>query len=301
MKPIALLTVAFCSLCLPAPAAQTYSARGLVLRVDKPHSSLLISCEEIAHFMQAMVMPFTVKDPKEIQEITTGTMIEFTLVVQREASYIESIRVRQYEGGEQDPLAAQRLKLIAAFSDPTTPPPQQQQLGQGVPDFKLIDQARREVSLSQFSGKTVVLTFTYTHCVLPNFCFRNSNNLRLLQKRFADRMGRDLVLMTVTFDPVHDTPEVLAKAAKTWNAVPGRWEFLTGAPEAVSALAGRFGMTYWSDEGLMNHALHTVVIDGQGKLAANLEGNQYTADELGDLVEFVLNQSQMPLRSARGQ
>jgi hypothetical protein len=42
------------------------------------------------------------------------------------------------------------------------------------------------------------------------------------------------------------------------------------------------------DEGLMIHALHTVVIDRQGKLVANLEGNEFTADQLGDLIQTVV-------------
>jgi hypothetical protein len=50
-----------------------------------------------------------------------------------------------------------------------------------------------------------------------------------------------------------------------------------------------FGMDYFPDEGLMNHSLHTAIIDRQGKLVANIEGNQFTADQLGDLVRTVLS------------
>lgn len=290
MKRVFLLCVAFLSPVFSNTAAQTYSARGLVLKVDKPHQGLLVSCEEIPNVMEAMVMPFSVRNPQEIDQLSVGTMIEFTLVVDGQTSYIQDIHVHPYQGEQQDPLTAERLKLMSGIIDPATAP-KQLKAGEHVPDFTLIDQAGRNVTLSQFSGKVVVLTFTYTRCVLPNFCFRNSNNLRRLQKRFDDRMGRDLILMTVTFDPVHDTPEVMAQSAKTWSAVPGRWEFLTGEPTAISAIAGRFGMTYWPDEGLMNHSLHTAIIDRQGKLVANLEGNEYTADELGDLVGSVLSQT----------
>jgi protein SCO1 len=290
MKRVFLLCTAFLAAAFSNTAAQTYSARGLVLKVDKPHRSLLVSCEQIPNVMEAMVMSFSVKNPQEIDQLSVGTMIEFALVVEGQTSYIQDIHVRQYQGEQQDPLAAQRLKLMSGIIDPATAP-KQLTAGERVPDFTLIDQAKRNVSLSQFSGKIVVLTFTYTRCVLPNFCFRNSNNLRRLQKRFDDRMGRDLILMTVTFDPVHDTPEVMAQSAKTWSAVPGRWEFLTGEPTAISTIAGRFGMSYWPDEGLMNHSLHTAVIDRQGKLVANLEGNEYTADELGDLVLSVLSET----------
>jgi protein SCO1 len=290
----------FLLLALHAPAAQRYAARGLILKVDKPHSSLLVSCEAIPNVMDAMVMPFAVRNSQEIEGLTAGTMIEFTLLVDGQDSYIESIHVRQYQGAEQDPLAAQRLKLMSAMVNPASAP-RQIQVGEHVPNFKLIDQARHDVTLAQFSGKTVVLAFTYTHCVLPNFCFRNSNNFRLLAKRFEERMGRDLVLITVTFDPEHDTPEVLARYAKTWSAEPGRWEVLTGDTAQVSALAGSFGLSYWFDEGLMNHSLRTAIIDGKGNLAANLEGNEYTADELGDLVAFIMDQPRSKRQFASGQ
>lgn len=50
-----------------------------------------------------------------------------------------------------------------------------------------------------------------------------------------------------------------------------------------------FGVNFWSSEGLLTHTLHTVIIDRKGKLAVNLEGNQFTAKQLGDLVESVMD------------
>jgi protein SCO1/2 len=48
-------------------------------------------------------------------------------------------------------------------------------------------------------------------------------------------------------------------------------------------------VAFFPDEGLMNHSLHTAVINRQGRLVANIEGNQFTADQLGDLTQSVLN------------
>ena len=76
------------------------------------------------------------------------------------------------------------------------------------------------MSLSALRGKVVVANFIYTSCALPNFCLRLANNFSVLQKRFAKQLGRDLVLLTVTFDPVHDTPEVLAKYAEPVEGQP---------------------------------------------------------------------------------
>jgi len=287
MKPSLLLAAVLLlgSLC---PGAQTYSARGLVLKVDKPENSLLISCEKIPDVMDAMVMSFSVRNPKELEGLAAGIMIEFTLVVNDTSSYIEEIHIHPYQGVEQDPSAARRLKWMASLAS-TPASPQELRIGERVPDFKLVDQNGRSVALSQFFGKVVALTFTYTHCVLPNFCFRNSSNFHQLQKRFAGRMGKDLILLTITFDPIHDTPEVLAQYAKTWNADPDNWRILTGSPSDISHVAAIFGMSYWSEEGLMNHSLRTAIIDRDGDLLANLEGNDYSADQLGDLVGSILN------------
>jgi len=87
-----------------------------------------------------------------------------------------------------------------------------------------------------------------------------------------------------SFDPIHDQPEILAGYAQTWKANPRAWRFLTGTVPQVRHVCGLFGVNFWPDEATLTHSLHTVIIDRQGKLAANLEGNLFTAEQLGDLV-----------------
>ena len=57
--------------------------------------------------------------------------------------------------------------------------------------------------------------------------------------------------------------------------------FLTGSLPEVQAVCRRFGLGFWQDDGLYTHSLHTFVIDRQGKLAADFEGNEFTAEQLG--------------------
>jgi protein SCO1/2 len=115
-----------------------------------------------------------------------------------------------------------------------------------------------------------------------------TNNFSRLAKRFNDRLGRDLTLLSITFDPEHDRPEVLAKYADTWKPDANGWRFLTGTLSGVKQVCGMFGENFWQDEGLLTHSLHTVVIDRQGRLVANLEGNHFSASQLGDLVEATM-------------
>jgi protein SCO1/2 len=215
-----------------------------------------------------------------------GAIVEFTLIVDTRTSHAEQIRVVRFENVEQDPFTASRLTLLneivsgAAAVKSLAP-------GETVPDFRLTDQKRRPVVLSGLRGKVVAVNFIYTSCALPNFCLRLANHFGVLQKRFRQQLGRDLVLLTVTFDPVHDTPDVLAKYAQQWRA-DASWHFLTGPEPEIQRVCHLFGVHAFPDEGLMDHSLHTVLIDRRGKLVANIEGNQFTAAQLGDLTERAL-------------
>jgi len=268
-------------------ATQRYSVTGLVLKVDHAGKTMTVSCQAIPGYMDAMAMPFTVRDGKLLDGVAPGVEIQFTLVVEKEDSYAEGIQVRKYESVEQEPLQARRLEILSSLAAPKSAT-SSLKVGDPVPNFTLIDQQRRSVSLSQFAGKVIALNFVYTRCPLPQYCFRMANNFGRLQKRFRERLGSDLVLLTVTFDPVHDQPEVLAEYARTWKADANTWHFLTGPPSEVNHICDLFGVGFWQDEGTLTHALHTAIIDREGKLAVNIEGNQFTPEQLGDLVQTIL-------------
>lgn len=284
--PAGYLLVLLCCITF-ALSEQRYSGRGLILKVDQVHKTVLVSSDAIPGYMEAMTMLYSVRDIKDLQGLSPGILVDFTLVVEPEASFAEGIRVHKYQGLEPDPLTARRLKLLNQVANPPTM--KAVAIGESVPNFTLTDQNRGKVVLSNFAGKVIVLNFVYTRCALPNFCFRSSNNLWLLQRRFRQRLGRDLVLLTVTFDPTHDDPMTLAKYAATWKADPKTWHFLTGSADDVHRICDLFGEDFFQDEGLMNHSLHTAIIDRKGKLVANLEGNEFSAEQLADFVETTLN------------
>ena len=268
-------------------STQQYPASGLVLRVDRAARIVVVSCNAIPGYMAAMAMPFSVRRVKDLEGLEPGVMIDFRLMVSKKSSYAQNVKARPFESLAQEPSQAQRLTLLQKVMDPGSAAARLMP-GQAIPDFTLTDQNQRTVSLHQFAGKVVALNFVYTRCPLPDYCYRFSNNFGRLQKRFAGRMGRDLVLLTLTFDPVHDQPEKLAVYAQTWKANPEVWRFLTGSADDVRRVCSWFGVEFWSDEALLTHTLHTVIIDRHGKLVTNIEGNQYSAEQLGDLVEVTM-------------
>jgi protein SCO1/2 len=263
-----------------------HAMRGMVLTVDAARKTVVVSHESIPNVMPAMTMPFEVRSPRELEGVVPGAVVAFTLVVSKESAYAEGLRIVRYESVEQDPLTARRLRLLEKMTGAGGTP---LAVGQAVPDFTLTDQARARVSLSQFRGKVVALNFIYTSCVLPQFCYRLANHFSAVQRRFKAQMGRDLVLLTVTFDPARDTPERLAEYARQWSADRSVWRFLTGGADEVRHVCRLFGVDAFPDEGLISHSTRTVVIDRRGALAASIEGNQHTAAQLGDLLAAVLH------------
>jgi len=288
MKFSAILVLLMAGMAGCARAEQRYNVVGMVIKAEPEHREVVVSCRAIPGYMEAMAMSFTVRDARELDGVAPGESIEFTLVVDGNNSFAEKIRVLAYESLERDPSTARRLGYLGKLLGPSTAA-DELRCGQAIPDFSLIDQNRHRVKLSQFTGKVVALTFIYTRCPLPNYCFRLSNNFGLLQTRFANRMGRDLILLSISFDPLHDQPDVLAQYGTVWRADARGWRLLTGPPEQVQKICRMFGVDSWAEEGLLTHSLHTAVVDRDGKLAANIEGNQFTAQQLGDLVQSVMD------------
>jgi protein SCO1 len=269
---------------LPAMAAQ-HAAQGMVLSADAAQHTIVVSCDAIPGYMAAMDMPFLVGDRNAFVWLKPGAMIRFT--IDGSAKRLRAEKIEQVVNFEPEPADAGGLSALNAAMRPDAPKPVE--IGHEVPDFTLIDQTGRAVRLSEFRGKVVALTFGYSRCPYPTYCLRLSRNLEQVEHRFHAQAGRDLVLITVAIDPEYDKGPVLAEYARSFHADPAVWHFLTGPLQDVQAVAGRFGMNFWRSEGQLTHTLYTVVIDRQGRLAANIDGNQFTPTQLGDLVDSVMN------------
>jgi protein SCO1 len=269
--------------------AQIHADSGLVVETNLKSHSILVSCAEIPGYMAPMEMWFKIRLPTDLNGLKPGMQIRFNIVTSGNVVYAEQIKQEASENFESEPMQAGGLTAISSALNPGQAATAVK-VGEPVPDFALTDQSGEQIHLSQFRNKVVALTFGYSRCPNPNYCRRLSNNLAGVERRFANRAGRDLILLTIDIDPEHDKGETLSDYAQVWHADPSKWHFLSGPKPEVKHVASLFGMDFWRDEGLLTHSLHTVIIDRRGQLAVNLEGNNFTARQVGDLVESQLNQ-----------
>jgi Cu/Ag efflux protein CusF len=171
-------------------ADKEYTVKGMVLRADPANRSFVVSHEKIVGLMDSMIMPFDVRDAKEMAGVVPGAIVEFTLVIGDQAAYATKMTIQR---------AAMR-KVAGVVTKPL-------EVGARIPDVTLIDQTKQRVTLSTLTGKVLVVNFMSTRCAPPEFCARAVNNFGVLQKRFAQELG--VVLQTRTFDPQRDTPEAV--------------------------------------------------------------------------------------------
>lgn len=254
--------------------ARRHRVEGLVLRVDPARSSMVVSHAAIPGYMPAMAMPFRVHDRREMAGVAPGNRVSFDLYVGKSESHVKHIKVRDA-----------RREGVTDFQFPIAP--EQLRVGQTVPDFTLTDQTGKTVRLADFRGQVMAVNFLYTRCPLPEVCPRLAATFLSLQRRYRDRIPRDLALLSITLDPQYDTPPVLAEYAKSIGA---RWPFLTGSPEQIRETARHFGLIHWAEEGVIVHTSATAVIDRLGRLAALVEGSSFRLEQLVDLIGESLGQ-----------
>jgi cytochrome oxidase Cu insertion factor (SCO1/SenC/PrrC family) len=127
-----------------------------------------------------------------------------------------------------------------------------------VAPFRLSERSGSALSSGELSGKPWIASFIFTNC--PNQCPMMSHKMSLMQQTLPP----DVKLVSISVDPERDTPEALAKYAKSFHADEARWLFLTGAKEEVGGVLKSFHMNNSDDPDL--HSLRFALVDARGAI-----------------------------------
>ena len=265
----------------PAPT-QTFQVRGQVRELDVQNRVIRVEHEAIPGYMPAMTMPLPVKDPALFNGLTAGDRVQFELAVTRDDSWISHIQKIRPE----DLAAVADLGTNADYI--RTNETERVQVGESVPDFRLVDQDGKDIRLNDFRGKAVVLTFIYTRCPLPNFCPLMSKNFADLERRLSKEFPDQYQLLSITMDPIFDRPAVLKEYAARYTANSGHWSFATGDPLQIQSIARSTGLYYAWEGGLISHDLRTVLIGPDGRLVHIWKSNVWTPYEVQRFVADLL-------------
>ena len=264
----------------PAVLEERFELKGKVLSVDKRGRTVTIAHEAIEGYMDAMAMPFKLKDEWAYDEMAEGDRVQATLVVSGDRTWLEGVVfVRE----SPDPAGP------SSSNQPLEPRP-----GDKVPDFTLTNQDGKRIHLGQYRGRALVLTFIYTRCPLPDYCpliTRHFSEIMAVLKDNPALAGKTH-LLCVSVDPDFDKPAVLREYGRASAGVESfdHWEFAAGGTEEVKKVATFFGMKYWQEGGQIIHSLRTAVIGPDGKVATLYRGSDWKAAEIiNDLQTLKMN------------
>lgn len=247
---------------------QRYPLKGKVVNVDKRGSTVSVAHEAIPGYMDAMTMPFKLKDERLFSDLAEGDGVQATLVVAGLRSWLEEVVVTR------ETVDPSSLGKAETWVEPKP--------GDEVPDFKLVDQNGRRFGFHQYRGRNIVLTFIYTRCPLPDYCPLMTDNFAEIEKalKSSPESNPKTVLLSITLDPEYDTPKVLREYAAAHSTGAGHWDFATGTRDEVKQVATYFGMQYWRDGDQVVHSLRTAIVGSDGRLVKLYRGNEWQPNEI---------------------
>lgn len=254
---------------------KSFPVRGKVVSTDIGKGSIVLDHEAIPGFMDAMTMPYPLKDKTLAGELHPGDRITAVLLI------------RKTSDGWEDPQLDHIV--VTAQGKPDYKPAVQYHVpsqDDAVPDFTLTNQSGHAIHFSQFRGKAVLVTFIYTRCPLPDFCPKMNHNFAEVDKALAADPATyaHTHLLSISFDPKNDTPPVLKEYAQAYAGVGAKflhWEFAVPPAKELAPLTQWFDVGVSpAEDGTITHSLSTVIIDKDGKVAAFYPNNDWTPAEV---------------------
>ena len=132
-------------------------------------------------------------------------------------------------------------------------------------DHVLLDRQGREVSLSDYRGKPLLLNFVYTSCF--QICPNSTRSLFAAVRAMRDRFGHEQFnVLSIGFNQPEDSPQAMAAFARQQRIDDRNWEFLSPRAEDVATLAADFGFRFAPTPAGFDHTLQVTVLDRDGRI-----------------------------------
>jgi len=151
----------------------------------------------------------------------------------------------------------------------------------------LTSQDGAQVTLTDFRGKVVAVTFIYTSCT--STCPVLTPMMSFVQDQLGRDFGRKITFVSITVDPERDSPQVLKEYATSFGANLSGWSFLTGSPAAIRDVTRRYGAVASKNvNGDVDHTFLTSIVDQRGVLRVQYAGVRFDPGEFKrDLVSLL--------------
>lgn len=285
VRTVAVLLLAGLAGCTkaPEPAAAASAAvpgetrrplTGEIVRADAARGVLLVAHDAIPGYMPAMTMEFTVS-PADLAAARPGQRIRAEMV-ERDGEYaLEHLWPEDAATTAALAAGARALAEDTAIRGRSA----YREVGEAAPDFTLLDQEGRVVSLHRFRGKRVVLNFIFTRCPIATMCPAATQRMSELQAAARQAGATQVEFVSISLDPAYDTPAILQEYARVRGLDLTNWSFLTGPDAAVRHLLAQLGVIREFEGATIKHSLATLLIDPSGRIVHRVDGSRWDLEE----------------------
>ena len=258
-------------LSLSCSSRKEYNVVGVVLDKFPERNELSIHHDEIPNFMMAMTMNFKLAKHLNVNSFEIGDSVHFKLFIEKNNIYsdyfqiIDNVEIREPEEDDwfSDDEEYSSIRIGEQFTDVT-----------------FTDYNNKELKLSDYNDEFMFITFIFTRCPIPNMC----PALIYKQKYIADKFEDydNVNVLTISFDYLYDTPEVLKEKFSTLNSNSDNWHFLSSYNHIndLYMLTKQSSFAFWGvEKNDIGHNMRTILIGPDLKFLKYYDGNEWSVKD----------------------
>ena len=276
MKYIQILILSFLALNC-GRNEKIYLVKGTIYEVKLDSLIITIAHDTIPDLMMPMVMPFNLKNSKDVVGLSIGDSVHFDFIWADTVTFAKNFRIvgkgtlpEEDDGFFDDEYSMKRI-------------------GQLLDNVTLLDLDSLRVQLSDSDGKYRFLSYIFTRCPMPNMCPAVVIKNNYLSESFSDNENIDFIM--VSFDYINDTPSVLKEFYGSTVMGHNNWKVWSsiGRIDDVYRLVKQSGGDFWGiEEGRIGHTLSSILIGPDRVVLGLWQGDKWQSGQVKNAIELLM-------------
>ncbi len=242
-----------------------YLVKGTVQSIEHELNKIIIAHDTIPGLMMPMVMPFSVRDKEEIDNLQIGDSVHFQLIWNDIKPYATKFKV----------VSQGKILITDDFFDDEY---SVKEVGQIIDDVTLLNLYGKDVRLSNSDGRYRFISYIFSRCPMPNMC-----PAIVMKNRYLATAFSEIEFIMVSFDYLYDTPRVLKQAFGHINDDFDNWQILSSTDhiDDIYKLVRQSGGNFWGvDQGKIGHTLSSVFIGPKREVLRIWKGEEWDVNQV---------------------
>ena len=242
---------------------KNYPVVGVITEIHNNRHELTIHHDEIQNFMMAMTMNFKLKPNEDINRFSIGDSIHFRLSFEGNNGY-----ATHFKFIDNVTIDTDHDDDFWDEDDAYSPI----DIGDTLSDGIFTDMLGNTVKLSDSDGKFRFISFIFTRCPMPNMCPALLFKQRFLAEKLA---GKNIEIIMISFDYIHDTPLVLKNAYQTTFEGHNNWQMWSSHThmDDLYKITKQIMFGFWGvEDNDIGHNMRCVLLDPSRRLIKTFDG-----------------------------